>query len=454
MSVHPGRYTLVPTPCDREQVVLEEAGAEHYVHLRSVDDEYENLESTLPPQARQGGTGGGGTAAGADGDTVRPPTGAAGYGAEGPHQDGDDTGTANESRNSNRQEEETGQYFNCPNSVGGDERHYEEPTSSSRNMQRNDGFNVENVGGAEGAEGAERDRIPNAARRGAEWSQPTGFHYRSPNCSPRLSPRPARSPYRQEGVGGRESSGRFGSMRRDAPTPVGGAAEASPSKQPSSDFDNDIATKEKRGEENGENRVHDRQNGTSPYDGEGTVDTRSPALWEDPDGETGTPNTMVVDREIDTRGSYTAEVSHRDEPGMIRLQNVAGDRLPWENTSIFDHVDADGDGNDDGEGSVDSVAADIQSVIFFDNGSLRNDESIGIEDGEAWHQEEALASTLRGLDFTFGGDDGSVVLPGPEEVTLSSPITRVHATPHSAIMEVVFRLLIHGDAISSRLIYL
>lgn len=37
---------------------------------------------------------------------------------------------------------------------------------------------------------------------------PSSYHYRSPSCSPRLSPRPCRSPYRQEGVGTRESSGR------------------------------------------------------------------------------------------------------------------------------------------------------------------------------------------------------------------------------------------------------
>lgn len=36
------------------QVVVEEMGMEHYVHLRSVDDEYEHLESTLPQRSRHG----------------------------------------------------------------------------------------------------------------------------------------------------------------------------------------------------------------------------------------------------------------------------------------------------------------------------------------------------------------------------------------------------------------
>ena len=37
---------------------------------------------------------------------------------------------------------------------------------------------------------------------------PSAYHYRSPMCSPRLSPRPTRSPYRQEGVGRRETAER------------------------------------------------------------------------------------------------------------------------------------------------------------------------------------------------------------------------------------------------------
>ncbi|CAN0543840.1 unnamed protein product, partial [Ectocarpus sp. 12 AP-2014] len=41
------------------EVVLEEAGVERYVHLRSVDDEYEHLESTLPSRGRRGGAAGG-----------------------------------------------------------------------------------------------------------------------------------------------------------------------------------------------------------------------------------------------------------------------------------------------------------------------------------------------------------------------------------------------------------
>ena len=57
-------------------MIAEEAGEEHYVHFRSVDDEYEFLESTLPPRARHGdaaaaGNAGEGTSGGGEDATGR-----------------------------------------------------------------------------------------------------------------------------------------------------------------------------------------------------------------------------------------------------------------------------------------------------------------------------------------------------------------------------------------------
>ncbi|CAM9242111.1 unnamed protein product, partial [Discosporangium mesarthrocarpum] len=70
------------------EVVVEESGSEEYVHLRSKDDEYEHLESNLPPRARGAAPGGaesgGGPGPGAGGT----PRGSGAPGGESGAEDG------------------------------------------------------------------------------------------------------------------------------------------------------------------------------------------------------------------------------------------------------------------------------------------------------------------------------------------------------------------------------
>eukprot|EP00903_Cladosiphon_okamuranus_P016310 g15042.t1 len=234
------------------EVVLEETGVERYVHLRSVDDEYEHLESTLPTRARNGEAGAAGGVGG------NPPAEGV-EGGPGDNETGGDVDTVVDGGDSD-----------------GRPAAQAEPAEGTSHRGKRDGRNVD--GGSEHNSGArsesprqpqperqtssslyvspeqrieipcrDNDAEPNAAlpRRldaahgggpikpsfeetplppgeaapvGTEGRRhpsppPSAYHYRSPSCSPRLSPRPMRSPYRQEGVGGRESSGRAESAR-------------------------------------------------------------------------------------------------------------------------------------------------------------------------------------------------------------------------------------------------
>eukprot|EP00752_Nemacystus_decipiens_P012420 g11003.t1 len=230
------------------EVVLEEAGVERYVHLRSVDDEYEHLESTLPSRARSGaaaaGVGGSPPTEGVesgpgenenigDGDTV--------IGGGGGDSDGQSASGEEPALTRNLQERGEGRRAldGAPAHNGG--------TQSQGSCQQQPGPQASSSpsvppeqrlefpyqdGDAElnaaipqgeatprsGSSGESFVEVPAAAERARQHPSspppPSAYHYRSPSCSPRLSPRPMRSPYRQEGVGGRESSGREGSTRK------------------------------------------------------------------------------------------------------------------------------------------------------------------------------------------------------------------------------------------------
>ena len=266
--------------------MLEETGVERYVHLRSVDDEYEHLESTLPSRARNGNGGAAGGGVGGsppaegveggpgegedvgdgDGDTVVGGGGGDGDGrsaaGEGPaaaqqesnHRGeegrggGDGRGTLD--GGSERNNSHSGAQSESPRPQQRQQPEHRAPSSSSSSssappvpleqrielpyQEGDEGLDAgldaalprrdpARSGGspagpslvevpsddAETAENAE-NAAPAVAdpRRCPSSPPPSAYHYRSPSCSPRLSPRPKRSPYRQEGVGGRESSGR------------------------------------------------------------------------------------------------------------------------------------------------------------------------------------------------------------------------------------------------------
>lgn len=243
------------------QVVLEETGVERYVHLRSVDDEYEHLESTLPNRARNGGGGGaaggvggsppaegvesgpGANENGGDVDTVveggdsdgRSSAGAeAGQGRN--HRgmrDGrggvnggseQNSGTPSESSGQEKPERPGGDGDQCQASSASpsappEEQRIEPPCRGDDDAGLSDAFprDPADTSFARSYLDTENDAAPgDTDDRGlpSPSPPPSAYHYRSPSCSPRLSPRPMRSPYRQEGVGGRESSGRGESARQ------------------------------------------------------------------------------------------------------------------------------------------------------------------------------------------------------------------------------------------------
>ena len=248
------------------QVVLEEAGVERYVHLRSVEDEYEHLESTLPSRARGGGgaaggvggnppaegveggpgasdvggdldtvnEGGSGSAAGEDlvgnaparsdeggteGHSVAEGSGQAdGPGGGGPlHQQPQHNQQPDCQGRVGSQDEPSSPPFAPPERPTGARHHDDDAelpldaTKAEALPRRRD----DHAGVASPAEpllGVGTKRTGDK-RYPATPPPPSSYHYRSPSCSPRLSPRPGRSPYRQEGVGTRESSGRGDSSR-------------------------------------------------------------------------------------------------------------------------------------------------------------------------------------------------------------------------------------------------
>lgn len=250
------------------QVVLEEAGVERYVHLRSVDDEYEHLESTLPSRARSGGgtggVGGNPQAEGVEGDPgASENRGDADTVIEGADGDGGDVGDGGPTRkaepqgrvrdgghegsNGSQASSQDGapksiasirheqQQQQPPECTGGVRNQCEfspatflPPEHTKGSLYRDGGAPHARLGAERPDDSAggsrvescpgekERSTAPGRAgdkRHISPSAPPSPYHFRSPSCSPRLSPRPARSPYRQEGVGGRESSSRGESKR-------------------------------------------------------------------------------------------------------------------------------------------------------------------------------------------------------------------------------------------------
>lgn len=224
--------------------MLEETGVERYVHLRSVDDEYEHLESTLPTRARSGGAGAAGGVGGnphaegvergpgdnehiGDVDTVvdggdndeRSAEGAAlsegtSYRGE---PDGRNSGTHSENPRHPRPERQTSSWPAVPPEQRIKFPYQDDDVEPNAALPRRDAAH-----GSGPVDPSFMEIPPDETAHGGTDDRrhpsppPSAYHYRSPSCSPRLSPRPMRSPYRQEGVGGRESSGRGEGTRRSA----------------------------------------------------------------------------------------------------------------------------------------------------------------------------------------------------------------------------------------------
>lgn len=186
---------------NQRQIVVEEAGEEHYVHLRSVDDEYEHLESTLPPRA--GGAAGQGTAddfaAGADTATDVP----CGNEAEiNPAFDRGESAFDAEQRAESVHGGGTWTVGSTPDEENGGQGNSEGQRSGQQRFARRQS---DERWDAEDDLCRARGNHPDRPRRMSSPLSPQ--HHRSPSCSPRLSPRLARSPYRRAGIGGRERGG-------------------------------------------------------------------------------------------------------------------------------------------------------------------------------------------------------------------------------------------------------
>lgn len=219
------------------QVVLEEAGAEQYVHFRSVDDEYEHLESTLPPRARHGAADTGATGEGAGGraeeraSDVDEQGGGDIFGASTPGRErrSEESAVENPGETAGKSEawdDETAPRHAVQTGIGmppevpgeGYTAYEEDGTTSQREDQARY-FPVETSnyasesdiargGDDRGKSKAELNGRPCHSQQQRQQPSPSLYHFRSPSCSPRLAPRPVRSPYRQEGVGAKERSGR------------------------------------------------------------------------------------------------------------------------------------------------------------------------------------------------------------------------------------------------------
>lgn len=490
---------------------------ERYVHLRSVDDEYEHLESTLPSRARSGGA-------------------AAGVGGTPPAEEVESGPEANESRRHTDATENGGSGDVGGDVVGdgdvdvnggGQRDNKVEPTVEDRACEGDDG-----QGGNDGAqsdtvrqgqrpehgfsyesedhtksspavfvplqEPAETFHQDDSAARSVNRCQhrrrntrpgwgdavdgaaaesypspstplPYHYHYRSPSCSPRLSPRPARSPYRQEGVGERVSTGR-GEARQ--PRHSGQREEEMEEKNINASSRSDI------GGGQGNGFPWPQVAGEEGHVGESSH-AEEPRAWnnagnEDPDTETppqerengdedlNAGNGEVLGSSSGTRraSSTKAPTPHADSRGSRNTHKLASgvddghDCLPSihevlrENQQSKEHPEtgslcpserrqSGGDvpeegafsADDDGhvkahrEGSIDFGEVGNGcggSVVFFDNRDGEGERARGedMEGGqEAWWQPES-GSVLGGLAFSFERDTSSVVSATSErEVT-------------------------------------
>lgn len=419
---------------------MEEAGVEHYVHLRSIDDEYEHLESTLPPRARPGGMGSvpagegagnaedeeiGGTNDGVDCSSGS--LGEGGRGEQGRESNGNRArgqkardGAADATRDgqdSSAQQQHTN--FNCDN---GNQREASSPFIPPKQTACGQSGTVGSA-----SYGGPDERAGNG-RRYPSPSSPSPHHYRSPSCSPRLSPRPARSPYRQEGVGARESSDRGEKWRwqnRQEPEDASMGA-----------------TGQEFGDEKCERGRNTMQGGVG--DIEGNLFT---TLSEERKEEIPTKAWVLESREkppmatsmprefeninVDTNGTNRGRASEGIPPDLWYQSTKTGElyagpgsgvQAPWFAPPTGTLVGFDSDA---GPGSVErgdtegpSSGGSGGTVLFFDNGSLEGGD--GEDDGtvgEGWQQAES-GSCLGGLDFSFPEDNTSTAFAVDKEVSL------------------------------------
>lgn len=423
---------------------MEESGVEHYVHLRSVDDEYEHLESTLPPRARQGAAaaagaetaGDGAPGACEDGTSVNAGGREAGQRAEASGSSSDDPGAVERGHggdegtndgirksgpiNSKDQCEERQAYYP---GVGEHSR----PSESSPAPQSTSPQTGSSRHGHEDTAGARRNGNATAevsgvgagGRRHPSPSPPSpSYHYRSPSCSPRLSPRPARSPYRQEGVGGRESSGR-GERRRwhareeqqhQEDVPARGVGLSAADDTEAGRGRSVGGTYCSAGEENGKGGesggfVEERgdEGGAARRWGTGFCAADVPPVsapvprsyLEETDGVTEAQSKGGVNGEVRSDFWCNANKPAGTESGF---------RPPWDSTPpgtarpVFD-----GGGDVNGEGSFDLGENQCGSVVFLDidSGKGGNGENTGA-DGKDWGEAES-GSVPKDLPI-FGGD--------------------------------------------------
>lgn len=464
--------------------MLEETGVERYVHLRSVDDEYEHLESTLPSRGRSGGAAGGvGGTPGAEGVESGPGANQHGGDNDTTVNEGrgfDDGGlggdggpgigqSAGERRNGGAGDGVGGQHGGAercsprqrhqqqPNAPGGRQGHGDPTSATFVPLDERAGINYHDDDDISQRDPAPRDTAPSEVpaeipeqhppggessvspspkAEGKPFISPSPYHYRSPSCSPRLSPRPARSPYRQEGVGGRESSGR-GESKWTSSQRVPAEEFASFSRggikgpgDSSSNSDDPRAARRDRQEEGAA-----CTGGVKNSDGEMAEETGEKG-WFAGDGpsppteEAGpATGTEFGNARISTcplaRGGG-GDVVDGPQPGL-------GCRKP----SFVQNLKAGGDTSADplreaGDdhfganrgGSVDFTGLGSEcggSVVFLDNQNRQGEG--GREDGEvdgeeAWWQAES-GSIMNGMGISFEGDNVSALNVAGKEVIMS-----------------------------------
>lgn len=401
------------------QVVLEETGAEHYVHLRSVDDEYEHLESTLPPRARQGAAGGappeaqrGGGGEDGGGGNSNDGSGSGGEGAG-----GGDEGVQNAEETNERHRSD---------SPGGDRRNQAAPTSFSPSAENGGRRRKPGSGFAKGATGggSPSDGGAGADEPDASPFAPSPYHYRSPSCSPRLSPHPARSPYRQEGVGGKESSDRGDRRRWQRPGEPYTAAQ--PPERAESQGSPPVeggAGRERAGihrSKSGRNTEGEKYEQFMKDQGGHTPERQS--LHP---GSTGTPReASKFPREFTACGGDVHSASTRDVGDNLRpdvhsdtvfshtTESSAGIPPPWDfPAETFGSGFGEG-----GEGSIDSDGDAESTVVVVDNDRRDTGDGNEIGYGDGWRRTDSC-SALLGLNVPFGEENVTVAYPGDDEVS-------------------------------------
>lgn len=402
--------------------MLEETGVEHYVHLRSIDDEYEHLESSLPARARQGGGGVG------DGAAADPSAGQGGAdgGAEGSpagdfHNEGSDTGADGSVKNvvgmQNGPNDEEAQR-SCDFSKGERNDGISRPQSIPL-RQCSNGVSEDSAGIGLGIDAIERNgngaTCSGRSTRQYTSVPPPPYHYRSPTCSPRLSPRHGRSPYRQEGVGVRESSGRFDGSHR---------TRSAEDRQINASAGLDVLRQHFVNENEEEPMEGGGFEGLAGVDrvgvDESDIRLSTPTFRTEEQAPARLHDTGDGGGGGDGFASEAHTLGSRYFPGVHATRDVSSsrdDQLAWDVARTFAAVDIDGRNGDGGDGSVDSMVRDGASAIFFDNGSVKDNEGDSMGDAGGWRQAGENGSVLMGLDCFFREEEGSLVSSGLQKVS-------------------------------------